>query len=491
MFTFLAASPISLLYWKILDGKFWMLDDHVFVENSYLVSENENIWSRFKVLLDLNNVSLEPNNLRITPTLNLYYALRTFFFDTNPVSYFILAFAIFLLSGAALTYLLILIIREFPYLDKSQINYPGITFIAFTIFSFPTVARNYVTLGVSEQIGPLFLFLTYILLLLSTKQKDRSKSIIVATLLPLNTIIFIGIKENYAAMSLILLLASAFYFKKMRTLNRLSVVFSILLNISFVIVLKMRLLGSKVDVYGNSTDASVFFTSFLNVFSDRFFILHVAFLLVLSYSNFSNKVKVHPLIYTPPFLFIIDWVIYRGDLRDRYLTNAIILIYLFLMIAVISLKLRERGSLIIGVLISATILVGNWSDAQSVIARQIEATVHFNSGVNHSVNLARSSSTVAVIGQSEWDYESVDSIAIYLRAHGVKKSMYLYLPDKFVKKTELSNQMRFWSESGSTYKFNPLPKLTRRFDLCIFSQSIVEDYPDLKCSHSSIIRWLP
>jgi hypothetical protein len=56
---------------------------------------------------------------------------------------------------------------------------------------------------------------------------------------------------------------------------------------------------------------------------------------------------------------------------------------------------------------------------------------------------------VAVIRKSEWDYESIASIAKFFRTNNVENLMYLYIPDKFVRKTNLAIRMDDWFETGS------------------------------------------
>ena len=46
-----------------------------------------------------------------------------------------------------------------------------------------------------------------------------------------------------------------------------------------------------------------------------------------------------------------------------------------------------------------------------------------------------------IVAQSEWDYESADSVTTHLRSRGLINDIYLFIPKEFIQKTRLTSQM--------------------------------------------------
>jgi hypothetical protein len=119
------------------------------------------------------------------------------------------------------------------------------------------------------------------------------------------------------------------------------------------------------------------------------------------------------------------------------------------------------------------------------------ATKNFDAGVSKVIDISHKRAKTAFVAQSEWDYESADSVATHLRSRGFINDIYLFIPKDFIEKTSLTSQMLIWSKDGSSFKFNPKPKDLNKFDVCIYSQIKQEDFTEPLCNRSVVISWLP
>ena len=468
-----------------------MLDDHMFLDKYYQGRLLSGLWNKFVFQLENNNIDFDSHNLRLTPTLNLYYALRTFFFGTDSHKYFLLSYFILFATILALSVFLYLVILEIAQDSKRRVRRYVFVVCAATLFTFPTVIRNYVTLGVSEQIGPLFLFISYILLFFIGLKTDKRSQFIAAFLLPVNTLILMGIKENYAIFSFIVLIISVFNWGRLLRVSRISLIFSILIDSLFLLRVKTQILDVGVDVYGKSTGLDSFIESFLELFRQKIFACLIVIVILILVIARLKSFKINLLIYTPLFLYITDWVFYRGDIRDRYATNSVISIFLLLLFLVFILSKFKLDVEIILIAICVIIVTINWNKASNAIGDQIDATKNFDSGIARIVNISQENSKIAFVAQTEWDFESADSVATQLVSRGIKGKVYLYMPFEFVEKSNLGVQMKIWSTLGLSYKFKPKPKDLNNFDICIFSQIKQKNYMEPSCKRNVVIKWLP
>lgn len=487
----LVVSLFLYLFREIPNGKFWMLDDHVFLKNSFQERSIFGNWNKFVFQLDSNNVDLNQNNLRLTPSLNLYYALRTFFFGDDPTKYFLLSYCVLLFTVVIFSVLLFVTYLDVMKDSKIRLHYSLFLFLAGTLFTFPTIVRNYVTLGVSEQIGPLFLFISYVLILLGRFKLQRGLRIFASISLPANTIILIGIKENYAIFSIILLSIGLIHGRKSPKSHVISLLSSFSINALFLLRIKTEIFDVGNDVYGRSTNLTTLADSFLKLLTEKLFVYHLIMVVLIIAIARVKKADLNLLMLSPAFMVIVDWIFYRGDVRDRYATNSIISVFLmavFLIIYLSNLKVKIQPVL---VMFSVVILTLNWNDASSTISRQVLATRSFDAGVSRVMDTSLKHAKTAFVAQSEWDYESADSVATHLRSRGFVNDIYLFIPKGFIQKSSLSSQMLIWSNEGSSYKFNPKPKDLSKFDVCIFSQIKQEDFTEPLCKQSVVIRWLP
>jgi hypothetical protein len=490
----LVLSPFLYLFREILNGKFWMLDDHVFLRNSYQERAIFGNWNKFVFQIESNNVDLNQHNLRLTPSLNLYYALRTFFFGDDPSKYFILSYSVLLLTIIILCVLLIMtyldLIRDSKVRLDSSIP-PLLLLSAATLFTFPTVIRNYVTLGVSEQIGPLFLFVSYVLILSGRFKLQKGLRAFTSILLPVNTIILIGIKENYAILSIFLLSIGLVYWRESNKSHLISLLSSFLINVLFIVRVKTEIFDVGNDVYGRSTSPATLVSSFLKLMTEKLFLYQLIVVILIFAIARVKKADLNLLILSPVLFVIVDWIFYRGDVRERYATNSIVSVFLitmFLILLLPYLKVKIQPVLFI---FSLVILMQNWSDAGSTISRQVLATKNFDAGISRVIDISHLQAKIAFVAQSEWDYESADSVATHLRSRGIVNDIYLFIPKEFSQSTSLAAQMLSWSNEGSSYKFNPKPRDLNKFDVCVFSQTKRQDLTEPFCKRSVVIRWLP
>ena len=479
------------LFREIPNGKFWMLDDHVFLENSFQQRSIFGNWNKFIFQLESNNVDLNEHNLRLTPTLNIYYALRTFFFADDPTKYFVLSYCVLLLTIIMLGVLLLVTYIDLVKDPKIRLHYSLFFLSAATLFTFPTIIKNYVTLGVSEQIGPLFLFISFVLIHLGSIKLPKKLKVLASISLPINTIVLIGIKENYAIFSIILLSTGLIRWRKSPKSHVISLLSSFSINALFLLRVKTEIFDVGNDVYGQSTSLATLADSFLKLLTEKFFVYQLILVVLIVAIARVKKADLNLLMLSPVIMFIVDWIFYRGDVRERYATNSIISVFLmtvFLILLLSTLKVRIQPVLVI---LSVAILALNWSDASSTISRQVLATRNFDAGVSKVIDISHKHAKTAFVAQSEWDYESADSVATHLRSRGFTNDIYLFIPKEFIQKTSLASQMLIWSNDGSSYKFNPKPKGLNKFDVCIYSQIRQEDFTEPLCNRSVVISWLP
>ena len=487
---------LYVAYHKILDGQFWMLDDHVMVK-AFEQTKSLNFIPRIDTLLELCSVNYFPDDGRLNPTLSLFYAIRVFFFGTNASLYFVVNFLILVLTNTALYNLLVSIRMSF--LQSKIQTIERLTLVVFStcLFSIPQFVSNYATLGTSELIGPLFLFIVLDLMIKRTIFNQRT--IVNGILLMVGTFLLAGIKENYAIALLVMQISIFFLGRGQSKLDIKLEIFLISITLFFVIQIFYVSQSLGTDVYGKQTGLLFTVMATFKFFSSKFGItITVIFALTSILINLKRNQLTRytkALISLPYLISLSDWMVYRGDIRDRYATNTIVSLFLatYILFILVMLANRKRQGLPVVILIACLmVIISELPSGVSVVERKIQATDRFERGLETIKYTSSNDKSLPVvfIAQSDWDYESIISVAIFMKSKGLENSLVLELSREFPEDSKNISIFKAWSEEGVAGLYAPKNAKDIEFVTCVYSQSSPEKR--LKnCRNTVVLKWLP
>jgi|GEM_PF-6064475 len=488
--------PIYLAYQNILNGQFWMLDDHVMI-NAFEQTKNLDTVERLRSLLKLCHVNYFPDDGRLNPTLSLLYALRVFFFGTSASLYFGLNFLILCLTSIAFYHLLVTLRMSFTATETLVIEKITIAVFCFSIFTVSQIISNFVTLGTSELIGPLFLFIVINLMIKRTILEK--KSTLDKVLLIINSFLLAGVKENYAIT--LLLIQIVFFYVGFR-LSKLDIklnLFLISLTLFFVIQIIYVSQNRGTDVYGNEVGLAFVFMTLLKVFSNKYgfaiILIHLMTLFLVHRNKANLNVHLKSLTLIPSLIFLSDWIVYRGDIRDRYATNTAISLFLgvYILSMLFAMTNRSRFVSTAAVLITCLAIISyELPSGISSVHRKVLATEHFQKGLRaiKSSGMGDTSLPIAFIAQSDWDYESIFSFAIFMNFKGLKNSLILELSPEFPVNSTNTSTFKVWSEKGITDLYEAKGDKSGEYITCVYSQNSPKERFE-GCRDEIILKWLP
>jgi hypothetical protein len=490
------APPLFIAYQKILEGKFWMLDDHVMI-NAYEETKTYGFIAKMEALLRLNSVSYLPDDGRLNPTLSLFYASRVLVFGIEPSLYFALNFVILIITSIALLTFLFSIRSVFSTKKIEFFGRIGIAIFTLSLFSIPTIISNYVNLGTSELIGPLFLFVA--LSTLVQRLFLDKKTLFNGSLLVLSTFLLVGVKENYAIIMFLILISivlGAFeYFKQDLK------VFSLLILITTFFVSQILFVSQSEgqDVYGKDSSLLFSLLSVSKIHMSKYGIaIIIAALLFAICMKLTYKVldsRSRTLALWPFLIFLSDWLVYRGDIRDRYATNVIVSLLLaaFIIFLLMQVIVKEENmSFIVAIVLCLAVILHQLPISVTVVDRKILATESFEKGLGQIFSLSEKepSSPVAFVVQSDWDYESIISVGTFLKSRGLQNPLIIELSEDFPVNSVNDQIFEEWSNLGIPGLYKPRGKEVREYITCIYSQNDPSKKVNV-CRDVTVIKWLP
>lgn len=486
-------------YSRILNSRFWNLDDHTFA--LWKINANHNLLGNFVENLSSTNFGEWGNGVRFTPTLDILMSVRFAMFGTHEKYWFRfnLALVVATILGFFLwcKYLERLLKVKTSFTSQIAISIIG-SILLVNLYS----ARVFTRLVVGEIFATaIFFFAFYFSLRIQSKDISRlTKSILVLLL-----IILMGCKENYIFPSLALLFISL-YSNPIKWSEKARIAWPVIVATSLVVYgFLPGLIRNKVDIYGRSIEASSILEVLPNFFSFPLAQLSLALSIlsvaILHFSGLSFRSNI-VLILFPPLWMLSDFIFYGGVISDHYFQNFIIAsvvslsITSFLIIHTVrKLFVSKAFESELLILILLAILVVAIVPAQKKgidrIVSHVSATQSFQNGLKEVISAQRQSQIIFV-AQSAWDYETIISVGRYVLEKEPNATAFIYADKGNLDTGQGWSKIREWSIVGIDKSiFLPLPPgfSDQKYD-CIFSQSIQVKLPNF-CNSSIVIRWLP
>ena len=276
-------------------------------------------------------------------------------------------------------------------------------------------------------------------------------------------------------------------------------IFLISITLFFVIQIFYVSQSLGTDVYGKQTGLLFTVMATFKFFSSKFGItITVIFALTSILINLKRNQLTRytkALISLPYLISLSDWMFYRGDIRDRYATNTIVSLFLatYILFILVMLANRKRQGLPVVILIACLmVIISELPSGVSVVERKIQATDRFERGLETIKYTSSNDKSLPVvfIAQSDWDYESIISVAIFMKSKGLENSLVLELSREFPEDSKNISIFKAWSEEGVAGLYAPKNAKDIEFVTCVYSQSSPEKR--LKnCRNTVVLKWLP
>jgi hypothetical protein len=138
------------------------------------------------------------------------------------------------------------------------------------------------------------------------------------------------------------------------------------------------------------------------------------------------------------------------------------------------------------------ILLVELPDGRNAVENKVIATERFMAGLKEiqKWSLEGESLPVAFVAQSDWDYESIISVATYFHSAGLKNSLILEVSSEFPANSTSISTFRVWSTEGVAGLYAPKNETSKDYVACIYSENIPKKKLE-GCRDEIILKWLP